>query len=139
MPQAVRDVMTPAPVALAASTPLVDAAKQMKQHDIGDVLVTTDGSLCGIVTDRDIVVRGLAEGRDPTSTSIDEICSHDLVSVSPDDSVSDAAEMMRHNAVRRLPVVEAGQAVGMVSIGDLAIEVDADSALADISSAPPNH
>jgi len=92
----------------------------------------------GLVTDRDLVVRALAEGRDSATTKLGDICSKDLVVLSPGDSVDDAVRVMRERAVRRIPVVEEGRAVGIISIGDLAIERDADSALADISVAPPN-
>jgi CBS domain-containing protein len=137
MRQTIRDVMTPDPVTLPATTPLEEAARCMRDREIGDVLVSDDGSLCGVVTDRDIVVRGLADGR--ASARLGDICSRDLVSLSPDDGVDEAVRLMRQRrAIRRLPIVENGRAVGLVSIGDLAIERDADSALADISAAAPN-
>lgn len=139
MPEKVRDVMSHDPVALAASTPLNEAAKQMRDHDIGDVLVTNDGRLCGIITDRDIVVRALAEERDPATTTLDDICTHQLVQLSPDDFLSDAVQLMREHDIRRLPVVEGDKAVGMISLGDLAIELDPDSALGDISAAEENN
>jgi CBS domain-containing protein len=107
----------------------------MKEHDIGDVLVADDGQrLCGLVTDRDIVIRGLAEGRE--AARLGDICTQNLIGVRPDDDVETAVRVMGKYAVRRLPVVEDGTAVGMVSLGDLAIELDPDTALADISSAP---
>ena len=86
----------------------------------------------------DIVVRVVAEGRDPRATRIEDIASRDLTAVSPDDPVDRAVELMRERAVRRLPVVKRGKVVGIVSIGDLAVERDPGSALADISAAPPN-
>ena len=89
------------------------------------------------MTDRDIVVRGLAGGK--WSVELGDICSRDLVTVSPDESIDDAIGVMSWHAVRRLPVVEDGRAIGMVSIGDLAVERDRNSALADISAAPANH
>jgi CBS domain-containing protein len=94
--------------------------------------------LQGIVTDRDIVVRCVATGADVSQATLAEVCTDALVSVSPDTSIDEAAQMMREMAVRRLPVVERGQAVGIVSIGDLAIEREPRSALADISAAIPN-
>jgi CBS domain-containing protein len=75
----------------------------------------------------------------PDSTTVGDICSPDLVTVGPDEDVSIAVDRMREHAVRRLPVVEGGRAVGIVSLGDLAMERDPDSALGDISSAPPNN
>ncbi len=138
MAQTVRDVMTENLVTLPGSAPLADAARRMREADIGDVIVMANGGMCGVVTDRDIVVRGIAEGKDPQSTTLDEICSHDVVTVGPDDAVEQAVQLMRQRAVRRLPVVEGGRPVGIVSIGDLAIERDETSALADISAAEPN-
>jgi CBS domain-containing protein len=81
--QKVRELMTSAPVALRSSQPVADAAKAMREHGIGDVLVIDDGQLKGLVTDRDIVVRAVAAGRDPESTPVSEICSPDLVTVTP--------------------------------------------------------
>lgn len=139
MPENVRDVMAREVVALPTDTPLTEAARQMRDNDIGDVLVLKDGKLCGIVTDRDIVVRALAEGRDAGSTTLDEICTHQIVTLSPTDSLRQAAELMSQHAVRRLPVVEGDDVVGMVSLGDLAVERDPDSALGDISAAEANN
>jgi CBS domain-containing protein len=112
----------------------------MRDAAIGDVLVTDNGHLVGVLTDRDLVVRCVAEARDPGMTTAGECCSSDLVTISPEDEVDKAIQLMRERAVRRLPVVEHGQAVGVVSIGDLAIEQDERLALAlaDISAAPPN-
>ncbi|HEV8299307.1 MAG TPA: CBS domain-containing protein [Acidimicrobiales bacterium] len=134
----IRDVMTPNPTVCPATTSLADAAKVMRDRDIGDVLVERDGKLCGVVTDRDIVVRGVAADVDPGAVRIGDICSRELATLSPTDSVRDAVALMRERALRRLPIVESGRPVGIVSLGDLAIERDADSALADISAAPAN-
>jgi CBS domain-containing protein len=140
MPQRIAEVMSTNPVSVESTDNLATAAKAMRDNDIGDVMVTKpDGSLCGIVTDRDIVVRGIAEGLDPTSTTLDDVCHHQLVMVGPDDPVAAAVKAMEENAIRRLPVVDNGSLVGMVSIGDLAVERDPDSALAEISAAPPNN
>ncbi|HEX6219453.1 MAG TPA: CBS domain-containing protein, partial [Acidimicrobiia bacterium] len=98
-----------------------------------------DGDLCGIVTDRDIVVRGLAEGMDPETAAIDDVCKHDVVTVGSRDAVAEAVKLMEQHAIRRLPVVDGGELVGIVSIGDLAEERDPNSALGEISSAPPNN
>jgi CBS domain-containing protein len=137
----VEDVMTTDLCALPFGSTLVQAAREMRDRDIGDVLVLDDdGYLAGIVTDRDIAVRAVAEGRDPSGVSVDEICtSGDLVTTSPADEVDEAAEVMRQAAVRRLPVVDGGKVVGMVTLGDLAIQADPSSALADISQDPPNN
>ena len=136
--ETVQDLMTPDPITLPETALIVDAAQKMREAGIGDVVVLHDESVCGIVTDRDIVVRGVAEGRDPRSTTLAEICSRELRTLSPDDEISTAVRLMREHAIRRLPVVEGGRPVGILSIGDLAREHDPDSALADVSAAPPN-
>ena len=138
MARTVKDVMTTDVVACDASTSLADAARLMRDRDIGDVLVEDGGQLRGIVTDRDIVVRCLAEGGDMSRATLANACSADLATADPEMTLDEAAQIMRDRAVRRLPVVRDGRAVGIVSIGDLAIERDPDSALADISSAEPN-
>jgi CBS domain-containing protein len=138
MAQTLKDVMTPNPVTLPADTPVQEAARRMRDDDIGDVIVQEGDQLRGIVTDRDIVVRVLAEGMDVAATSLGQICSQDLVTLSSDAQIDEAVQLMRERAIRRLPVVDGGRAVGMVSIGDLAIDRDPDSALADISVAPGN-
>ena len=116
-----------------------EAAETMRAHDIGNVVVVDDnGKLSGILTDRDIVVRVVAEGRDPRATRVGDIASRELTAVSPDDPVDRAVQLMRDRAIRRLPAVEKDKVVGIVSIGDLALDRDPDSALADISAAPPN-
>jgi CBS domain-containing protein len=138
MASTVRDIMTTDITTLTSGDSLVEAARRMRDADAGDVLVVDDGQLRGIVTDRDIVTGAIADGQDPDSTSLSQVCSSELVTVSPDDDVRRAVELMRERAVRRLPVVEGGKAVGIVSLGDLAVERDPDSALAEISAAAPN-
>lgn len=136
--QTLKDIMTPNPVTCPPDATLADVARLMKERDIGAVIVQDGERVTGIATDRDIVVRGLAEGRDAQAT-LGDIVSTDLVTLSPDDDVQKAVEAMRTKAVRRLPVVENGKAVGIVSIGDLALDRDPDSALADISASAPNN
>ena len=134
-----RDVMTANPVTLPAEAPVLDAAKKMREADIGDVIVLDGDRICGLVTDRDIVVRVLAEDREPAGTKLSEICSRELATVSPDDDLTQAGDLMRERTVRRVPVVEDGRPVGIVSMGDLALERDPDSALGEISAAAPNN
>jgi len=138
MPQSIRDVMTPSPRAMDARASVQEAAKAMLDDDIGDVIVCDGDTVCGIVTDRDITIRTVAHGKDPAATKLGEICSKDLTSLSLGDTVDDAVRLMREKAIRRVPVLDDGKPVGVVSIGDLAIDLDADSALADISKAPAN-
>jgi CBS domain-containing protein len=138
MAQTVRDVMTKNPRTLEAGDAIVDAGRVMRDEDIGAVIVTEGNGLLGVVTDRDIVVRAIADGRDPSTTKLRDVCSADVETVTPDTSIEDAIEIMRMRAIRRIPVVEGAKPVGIVSIGDLAMERDGDSALADISAAKPN-
>jgi len=139
MDQTIRDVMSPNPKSMAAGASLLDAARTMRESDIGDVIVVEQNRLCGILTDRDIVVRAVADGLDPATTKVGDICSRDLTTVLPTDSVEQAMRLMRDKAIRRLPVIERdSQVVGIVSIGDLAVERDRHSVLGAISAAPPN-
>jgi CBS domain-containing protein len=133
-----RDIMSPGPVCMPPGESVSAAAQAMKQHGIGTVLVLADGRLSGLVTDRDITVRVLAEDRDPRTTRIGDICSTELVVLGPDDDVAVAARLVRERAVRRIPVLQDEIPVGVVSIGDLALEQDATSALSGVSAAPPN-
>jgi CBS domain-containing protein len=110
----------------------------MRDQDIGDVLVAEGDRVVGVVTDRDIAVRAVADGVDPHSVSAASVASGDPVTVTPRDTVGEAVTLMREHAVRRLPVIEDGRPVGIVSLGDLAEERDPNSALADISRAQPD-
>jgi CBS domain-containing protein len=136
----VRDVMTPVPETVSLRTSLAAAARLMADGDIGDVIVIEPETerVAGIITDRDIAIRAVAEGRNPDSTTVEEIFSRDLAAVSPADSVGRVLELMEDLKVRRLPVVEADRAVGIVSLGDLAVETNVGSALAEISAAAPD-
>jgi len=139
MAERIEEVMTREPRTVTTSEPLTDAARAMRDADIGDLIVLDGQTVAGIVTDRDIVVRGIAEGRDPRSTRVGEVCTSDPTTLEPGQGIDEAIETMRRLDVRRLPVVEGGRPVGIVSLGDLAVERDSDSALADISAASPNN
>jgi CBS domain-containing protein len=134
----IRDVMSPIPQGLTVDAMISDAAELMRREDIGDVIVLEEDRLYGILTDRDIVVRVVAEGRDPSQTRIGDVCSRELTTVAPEGSVGQALRLMREKAIRRLPVVEGDDVVGILTIGDIAVERDSRTALADISAAPPN-
>jgi len=134
----VEEMMTPHPIALPQTASVFDAAQKMRDASIGNVVVLDGQKVCGIVTDRDIVVRAIATGREPRSTKLTDICSRELTTLSPEDSVETAVRLMRQHAVRRLPVVKGDRPVGILTLGDLAIEKDGESALADVSAAPPN-
>lgn len=141
----VADVMTRNPVMCEVTTSIEQAARLMRDRDIGDVLVCEGSQLRGIVTDRDIVVRCIAGGADVSRSTIGDVCTGDVLSVAPSTTVEAAAQAMRAAAIRRLPVVEGGRPIGIVSLGDLAVEQaprqvadDAGAVLADISAAEPN-
>jgi CBS domain-containing protein len=139
MAQTVNEVMTHDPVTIDTGTPISEAGKLMRDNDTGALIVTENGSVHGIVTDRDIVVRAIADGQDPTSCLVGQVCTANPTTVTPDQSVDDAVRIVREQDVRRVPVVQDGNPVGILSIGDLAIERDQGSALADISSSPANN
>ncbi len=140
MPDSIREVMTPDPACVSPDEVLVDAAQAMSKGDFGAVVVVENGgNVRGILTDRDIVVRAVAEGKDPAATEIREVFTTEPTTLAPDDSLDQAVEALRESHVRRLPVVEGSEVVGIVSIGDLALARDEKSALADISAAEPNH
>jgi CBS domain-containing protein len=135
----IADVMTRDPATVDVKGTARDAATLMRDRDIGDVIVRDGDQVCGIVTDRDVVVRVVAEGRDASTVDIGEFCTRDVITLTPDDSVEDAIKQMSDRAIRRLPVVDNdGRAVGIVSLGDLAVERDRESVLGQISAAPPD-
>jgi len=130
--------MTREPRTVEADATVADAARQMREGDIGDVVVTREGSVEGIVTDRDIVIRAVAEGRDPDSTPVGEVASKNVTSLAPEQSLDEAVSTMREQDIRRIPVVKDGRPVGILSLGDVAVEREPDSALADISTGSPD-
>ncbi|MDQ3963535.1 MAG: CBS domain-containing protein [Actinomycetota bacterium] len=137
MGQTLKEVMTHDPVSLSASAPVTEAAQAMRDSDIGDVIVLDDGNqICGIVTDRDIAVQVVADNRDAATTKLGEICSREVATLAPESSIGEAVKLMSERAIRRIPVVDGGRPVGIVSLGDLAVTRDPESALADISAAP---
>jgi CBS domain-containing protein len=140
MAEQVRDVMTPEPACVSAEDTTDKAAQLMRDRDVGSIVVTENGSgVAGIVTDRDIVVRAVADGKNPTEVRVSEVASSNPATLSPDDAINDAIGRMREENIRRLPVVEGDRPVGIVSLGDLARAQDPNSVLGDISAAPPNN
>lgn len=119
MADLVREVMRPGAAAVRPEASLVEAAQLMRAQDIGDVLVAEGGRILGVLTDRDITVRAVAEGADPLTVSAHAVCTPATVVVGPETVVSAAAALMRRHAVRRLAVVEGGRAVGIVRMTDL--------------------
>lgn len=135
----VGEFMTTRLVTMDGSETLTAAAQEMRDRAIGDVIVMDGDRPIGIVTDRDITVRGVAAGMDITRTTLSEVVSRDLITVTRYDDAVAAADMMRTYSIRRLPVVEDGRLIGLVSIGDLAVEREPQSVLADISADDPNN
>ena len=120
----VRDVMTGSPTTCGPTATVVDAAKVMALEDVGPVPIVDGGKLVGLVTDRDIIVRAVAEGRDVTSTTVQDVASKDLVTVAPDEDLDRALQLMAKHQVRRIPVVEGDRIVGIVSQADVARAAD---------------
>jgi CBS domain-containing protein len=138
MARSVGDIMTRNPRTVDAGDSLAEAARQMRDGDFGSVVVLREGRVDGIVTDRDIAVRAVADGRDPETTRVSEISSTGVATVKPSQSIDEAVQTMREHDIRRLPVVEDDRPVGILSLGDLAVERDPESVLADISASSPD-
>jgi CBS domain-containing protein len=132
--QSIREIMTADPRTVEADATVAEAAREMRDGDVGAVVVAEDGKVAGIITDRDIAVRVVAQGLDPDDTRVREVATMRPVAL----TVDDAIRLVREQDVRRILVVQDGRPAGIVSLGDLAIERDTDSALADIASEPPN-
>jgi CBS domain-containing protein len=139
MARTVDEVMTHDPRTVSPGDTVHNAASEMRDADVGAVLVEDHGKLAGIVTDRDIVVRAVADGADPDDITVEQVYTRDPVTLTPDQPIREAVRFMREKNVRRVPVVQGGRPVGIVSLGDLAVELDEESALADISSEMPNN
>ena len=135
----VNEIMTHDLRTVGPDATLVDAAREMREGDVGPVLIVEGDELRGIITDRDIVVRAIAAGRDPEMTLVSQIATDGVVAIEADQPIDAAAELMRSNDIRRLAVSQGGRPVGILAIGDLAVERDPASALADISAASPNN
>ncbi|AYL38793.1 CBS domain-containing protein [Streptomyces fungicidicus] len=134
----VKDVMTPGVVAVRPDASVVEAAQLMRTQNIGDVVVADGQRIVGVLTDRDITVRAVAVAADPLGLSAGDVCTPNPLTLALDDPVSSAVALMREHAIRRIPVVEGGLPVGLVSLGDLAEARDPGSALAGISRAEPD-
>lgn len=118
----VREIMSTRIVSVQPTSTVRDAALLMNRHNIGSVPVVEGNAVRGMLTDRDIVLRCVAADRDPSSVKVSDICSQGAVSVSPNQSLSDAMNLMATEQVRRLPVVDNGSLVGMLSLADIARE-----------------
>ena len=122
MAKSVRDTMTANPRAITPGDPIVEAARLMSDEDIGSLPVTEEGRLVGMVTDRDIAVRVIAEGKSPESTTVGEVLSRDPVAAEPGQDLDEALRLMAQHQVRRLPVVEEDRLVGILAQADVALE-----------------
>jgi CBS domain-containing protein len=126
--QSVRDLMTANPRSIEADQPVAEAARIMRDEDAGLVPVVEGDRLVGTVTDRDIAIRVVAEGKDPQSTTVREVASTDLVTIDPQQELAEALRLMAQHQVRRLPVVEEdGRLVGIVAQADVARHADEQS------------
>ena len=125
----IREVMTPNPRCVSPDDSIPSAAPIMRDEDTGAVPVCDNGRAVGIVTDRDIVIRAIADGQ--PNRPVRDIATRDVISVSPDTSTREAAELMSEHQVRRLPVVDGERLVGIVSLGDLAVKEAKDSRVGD--------
>ena len=140
----IKDIMTDNIAYLTPNSTIQEAARLMQQHNIGALPVCDDEGIKGIVTDRDIVVRNIAHGNDPATTTVDKVMTGGITAVTPETDIDEVAEIMSMKQVRRIPVVENDELVGMVSLGDLATRPDyfmeASDALTEIScpSKPEN-
>ena len=121
MANSVRDAMTADPRSIGKSVSVVEAARLMREQDIGSLPITDDEKLVGMITDRDITMRVVAEAADPKVTSVEDVYSQDLISVEPDNDLGEALRLMARHQVRRLPVVENGRLVGIVAQADIAL------------------
>ena len=121
MAKSVRDAMTENPRSIGVSASVVEAARLMREEHIGSLPITDDEELVGMITDRDITTRVVAEAADPKITSVGDASSRQLIIVEPDDDLEEAVQLMASHQVRRLPVVEDGRLVGIVAQADIAL------------------
>lgn len=132
----IREFMTTDVVTIPSTASMQDAAALMRQHDIGSLPVVDGDILRGMLTDRDLVVRGLADGI--VDATVSSLLSGDVVTVNADDEDNDVAALMSERQVRRVPVVDGGRLVGMVSMGDLAARTDPDLAAEVLQETGPS-
>ena len=123
-----RDLMTSPAQCLSPDETLVDAARMLSKYDVGSMPVVDGESLVGVLTDRDIVISGVAKGLDLAETKVSEIATSDVVSVSPDDDAESVAKTLAERQIRRVPVVEDGKVLGVISQADVALELDNSTA-----------
>ncbi len=118
----IREIMTTDIASAELDTTLEEVAQMMKDEDVGAIPVVDEDELVGIVTDRDIVIRCIAEGKDPAETHVEDVLTEELHTIHPDADAAEAARLMAEKQIRRLPVVEDGELLGVISIGDIAVK-----------------
>jgi CBS domain-containing protein len=122
MAKKIREIMTTSPRTVEPTTTIVDAARLMRDEDVGPIPIVENNQCAGILTDRDIVLRVVAEGRDPATTTVGDVASRDLITIDPEQTLDEAARLMAQHQVRRLPVCEEdGHLVGIIAQADLAL------------------
>jgi len=133
----VRDIMTKNVAYINPKATVIEAAQLMQKHNVGSIPVCDQSGVIGIVTDRDIVVRNVAHGTNPQSTSVQDVMTSKITTVNPEMDLNDLSNLMSREQVRRLPVVENNKLIGIVAIGDMAADFRSDTeaanALTDIS------
>ena len=127
----IRDIMTANVESVTPDTDLVRVAQLMKDLNVGSVPVVSGDQLVGIITDRDIVIRAVASGVNPQNEQVQSYVTPNPTTITPDTDVREASELMAREQIRRLPVVEGGRLIGVVSIGDLAVDVGKDKLVGD--------
>jgi len=127
----VRHAMTDAPTTARPDLNAADAAGMMRSHDVGVIPIAENGSLLGLVTDRDLVVRVLAERKDPTTVTLRDVMTSSPVTVTPDMELTDARSLMAEHRIRRLPVMKGDELVGIISLGDVAMALASKRAVGD--------
>jgi CBS domain-containing protein len=126
----IKEIMTKQVASISPDSNLVEAARLMQKHDVGVVPVCQGENVVGMVTDRDIVVRNVAHGKDPGSTRVKDVMTSDVKMVNPEMNLNQAAQLMSNHQIRRLPVIENNHLIGMVALGDLATQAKTDVELA---------
>jgi len=138
----VKDIMSRDVAYINPMSNIVDAARLMQQHDVGSIPVCDENGVVGIVTDRDIVVRNIAHGKDPQSTKVQDIMTTNVTTTNPDADINDVSRLMAEEQIRRIPVVENNKLVGIVALGDMAVDsrsdMEASEALTEISKPDKN-
>jgi CBS domain-containing protein len=133
----VRDIMTKNVAYINPNSTVVEAAQLMQKHNVGSIPVCDQTGVIGIVTDRDIVVRNIAHGNNPQNTTVKDVMTSSVTTATPDMDVDDISKIMASNQIRRVPVVENNMIVGMIALGDVAVDnrfdTEASSALSEIS------